>query len=46
MPIKEGENLNILVGQGSDGDYNGGIKALYKSKDQGKTWEYVKEAKN
>lgn len=46
MPTKEGENLNILVGQGSDGDYNGGIKALYKSKDQGKTWEYVKEAKN
>lgn len=46
MPTKEGENLNILVGQGSDGDYNGGIKALYKSKDQGKTWEYVKEDKN
>lgn len=45
MPTKEGENLNILVGQGSDGDYNGGIKALYRSKDQGKTWEYVKEAK-
>ena len=46
MPTKEGENLNISVGQGSDGDYNGGIKALYRSKDQGKTWEYVKEAKN
>lgn len=46
MPTKEGENINILVGQGSDGDYNGGIKALYRSKDQGKTWEYVKEDKN
>ena len=44
MPYKEDGNLNILIGQGSDGDYNGGCKALYQSKDQGKTWEYLKES--
>lgn len=44
MPYEEDKSLNILIGQGSDGDYNGGCKALYQSKDQGKTWEYLKEA--
>lgn len=44
MPYEEDGNLNILIGQGSDGDYNGGSKALYQSNDQGKTWEYLKEA--
>ena len=43
MPLEEDGILNILVGQGADGDYNGGCKALYKSKDEGKTWEYIKE---
>lgn len=47
MPYKNGKALDILVGQGSDGDYNGGCKALYESKDDGVTWNYVKEvAKN
>lgn len=32
-----------VVGQGSNGDYNGVCKALYESKDEGKTWKYVKE---
>ena len=45
MPyIKDGKS-EILIGQGSDGDYNGGCKALYESKDEGNTWEYVKEVK-
>ena len=45
MPyIKDGKS-GILIGQGSDGDYNGGCKALYESKDEGNTWEYVKEVK-
>jgi len=44
MPYEEDGILNILVGQGADGDYNGGCKALYQSKDEGKTWEYIKEA--
>ncbi len=35
----------MLVGQGTDGDYNGNSKALYQSKDKGKTWEYVEEVK-
>lgn len=44
MPYEKEGSLDILVGQGSDGDYNGGCKALYQSKDQGKTWNYIKEA--
>lgn len=43
MPYKEDGTLKVLVGQGSDGDYNGVSKALYESKDEGKTWKYVKE---
>ncbi|EEM38701.1 hypothetical protein bthur0004_53640 [Bacillus thuringiensis serovar sotto str. T04001] len=36
----------MLVGQGADGDYNGNSSILYQSKDQGETWEYVKEVKD
>ena len=43
MPYQEDGKLFLLVGQGQDGDYNGGIKAMYESKDDGKTWEYIKE---
>lgn len=43
MPYEEGKSINILIGQGTDGDYNGGSNALYQSIDQGRTWEYVKE---
>lgn len=43
MPYEKDGILNVLVGQGADGDYNGGSKALYQSKDQGKTWQYIKE---
>lgn len=43
MPYKKDGCLNILIGQGADGDYNGGSKALYQSKDEGKTWSYIKE---
>ncbi|WP_052950873.1 hypothetical protein QJR52_09060 [Clostridium baratii] len=43
MPYREGNELRVLVGQGSNGDYNGVCKALYESKDEGKTWKYVKE---
>lgn len=43
MPYREGKELKVLVGQGSNGDYNGVCKALYESKDEGKTWKYVKE---
>jgi hypothetical protein len=39
----EDGSLNILVGQGSDGDHNGGSKALYQSKDNGITWGYINE---
>lgn len=45
MPYKEDGILNILVGQGTDGDYNGNSSALYQSKDEGITWEYIKEVK-
>lgn len=43
MPYDENGTLNTMVGQGSDGDYNKNCEALYRSKDQGITWEYVKE---
>lgn len=43
MPYREDNELRVLVGQGSNGDYNGVCKALYESKDEGKTWKYVKE---
>ncbi|MFJ7732623.1 WD40/YVTN/BNR-like repeat-containing protein [Lysinibacillus sp. NPDC097231] len=45
MPYEKDGVLNMLVGQGSDGDYNGNSSALYQSKDNGETWEYVKEVK-
>lgn len=44
MPFEKDGVLSILVGQGADGDYNGGCKALYQSQDQGKTWSFIKEA--
>ncbi|WP_244835009.1 hypothetical protein [Clostridium sp. BJN0001] len=43
MPYEKGETYNMLIGQGSDGDYNGGSNALYESKDNGKTWKFIKE---
>jgi hypothetical protein len=43
MPYEENGVLNVLVGQGSDGDHNGNSSALYQSKDEGITWEYIKE---
>lgn len=43
MPYEKDGVLNVLVGQGSDGDYNGGSKALYQSTDNGVTWKYIKE---
>lgn len=43
MPYEKDGSFNILVGQGSDGDYNGGCKALYQSKDNGMTWQYINE---
>ncbi|QXE20850.1 hypothetical protein [Clostridium sp. 001] len=46
MPYEKDGSLNVLVGQGSDGDYNGGCKALYQSKDNGVTWQYLEEKMN
>ena len=45
MPYKKDGIFNLLVGQGADGDYNGNSSALYQSKDNGETWEFVKEVK-
>lgn len=46
MPYEKDGVFNMLVGQGADGDYNGNSSILYQSKDQGETWEYVKEVKD
>ena len=44
MPyINENNELILVVGQGSDGDYNGGTKAAYKSNDFGNTWTFIEE---
>jgi len=45
MPYEKDGVFNLLVGQGADGDYNGNSSVLYQSKDNGETWEYVKEVK-
>jgi hypothetical protein len=45
MPFELDGVLSMLVGQGSDGDYNGNSSELYQSKDKGKTWNFVKEIK-
>lgn len=45
MPYEKDGILNVLVGQGADGDYNGGCKALFQSTDNGVTWKYIKEVK-
>ncbi|PGL72832.1 glycosyl hydrolase [Bacillus sp. AFS055030] len=45
LPFKEGGVLSMLVGQGSDGDYNGNSSELYQSRDNGLTWKFVKEVK-
>lgn len=45
IPFEENGVLNMLVGQGNDGDYNGNSKALYQSTDNGETWVFIKEVK-
>ena len=41
-PYLENGNLFLLIGQGSQGDFEGGrVMAKYQSKDLGKTWEFV-----
>ncbi len=42
MPYEQDGKILILVGQGQDGDYKNGIRALYQSEDQGKTWTFVR----
>lgn len=43
VPTAFEDILQLLVGQGQDGDYNSGCKALFQSTDTGVTWEYIKE---
>ncbi|XRG81190.1 glycosyl hydrolase [Rossellomorea sp. GAMAL-10_SWC] len=45
MPFMMGGVLSMLVGQGTDGDYNGNSSELYQSNDKGQTWKFVKEVK-
>ena len=41
-PYFENETLILLIGQGDQGDFQGGrVMAKYQSTDMGKTWEYV-----
>lgn len=43
VPYEEDGTLYLEVGQGADGDYNGGIHALYESYDDGETFTFVEE---
>lgn len=43
MPYEEDGVLKVQVGQGADGDYQGGKAALYQSADRGRTWEFVEQ---
>lgn len=45
MPYEDNGSLSLLIGQGVDGDYQGGSKILYRSTDDGKTWDYTTEIK-
>lgn len=45
IPYEKDGVLNMVVGQGGDGDYNGDSSALYQSKDKGETWEFIEEVK-
>lgn len=43
-PVKEGDHLAVLLNQGSNGDYQGGmIKGKFISKNNGKTWTFQEE---
>lgn len=43
MPFEEEGKLYVLVGQGAEGDYKGGIYGLFVSTNRGETWEYLGE---
>lgn len=43
MPVEKDGQLYVSVGQGADGDYKGGISALFVSSDRGETWTFIGE---
>lgn len=44
VPVKEGDDLTVLVNQGPNGDYLGGrVKGKFISKDNGLTWDFLGE---
>ena len=44
VPTKEGDHLSVLVNQGPNGDYEGGlIKGEFISEDNGLSWGFLKE---
>lgn len=43
IPYQEGDNLILYVNQGANGDYKAGVRAVYLSKDRGKSWQFIKE---
>lgn len=43
-PVIEDDHLTVLVNQGPNGDYEGGlVKGKFISEDNGKTWEFLME---
>lgn len=43
MPVDRGDYLEMTVNQGAEGDYQGGIRAIFRSYDNGLTWEFIDE---
>ena len=41
LPTIEDGKIYLEVGQGNDGDYNGGSFKKYCSEDNGKTWNEI-----
>ncbi len=41
LPTIENEKMYLEIGQGSDGDYNGGDSKKYCSEDKGNSWNIV-----
>lgn len=42
LPTKEGDTYYLEIGQGADGDYNGGNTKKYESKDNTLSWHEIK----
>lgn len=43
MPVDRGDYLEMYVNQWGEGDYQGDICVIFRSCDEGLTWEFIEE---